>query len=348
MLYEQTLRRYFFTMDPEEAHVAAIRYLETLQSNPRLLRLVEWLYDAGNNPRPVKVAGITFPNRVGFAAGFDKNARVVPALQAFGFGFVEVGSVLPRPQEGNPRPRVFRLEEHEAVINRYGFNSDGMEKVHDNLKNLKFWRPRIRIPIGISLGKMKGTPNEKAAEDFLAVLDKLYYCGDYFVINVSSPNTPGLRDLQNPSNIEGLVRVHVHVAKVHARKSNEEPKPIFIKVAPDLSDEDLDGVVDAAIAGGVSGFIATNTLMKQEAKEKLGSTEAGGLSGRPIFPIALRKVRRIRKRTDLPIMGVGGIDSKERARKMFDAGADVVQVYTGVIYHGFGYVQDIRFLDRRK
>ncbi|TGV05443.1 quinone-dependent dihydroorotate dehydrogenase, partial [Mesorhizobium sp. M00.F.Ca.ET.186.01.1.1] len=281
----------------------------------------------------------TFPNPVGLAAGFDKNAEVYHALGALGFGFVEIGTLTPQGQPGNPRPRLFRLPEHEAVINRMGFNNHGAYLASQHLVDYAY----SDVPIGINIGKNKVTPNEEAASDYIKCLDMLYAYGHYFVINISSPNTPNLRDLQETESMRQLVRaIREKASELEAR--GIQKKPILLKVAPDMSDEHMRDVVQGAVAEGISGIIATNTTLSREAVQgHRYAEEAGGLSGKPLTERSTAWVKEIYQEVGdkVPIIGVGGIFTGEDAYQKIRAGASLVQVYTGMIYQGPGISKQI-------
>jgi dihydroorotate dehydrogenase len=287
-------------------------------------------------PRPAwmtRFAGLTWENPVGLAAGLDKDAVAVEGMFALGFGAVEVGTLTPRPQPGNPSPRLFRLPEHEAVINRMGFNNHGAAAAAERLRALRFRPGRL----GVNIGKNKDTPLERAADDYVACVDVLAPLADYVVVNASSPNTPGLRSLQEPEALAALLR------RVRARlREVADAKPLFLKIAPDLGPEAVDAVVDVCLATGVDGLIATNTTVARPFAHPLAS-EAGGLSGAPLREPATWVISRAYRRANgrLPIIGVGGIFSAEDAYAKIQAGASMVQVYTGFIYRGPALVRDI-------
>lgn len=342
MIYERLLRPALFRLwsDPEDAHEYVMGWLEWLSRHPLLLSALSGMARVADPGLRRSIWGIEFPNPVGLAGGFDKNALAVPAFEALGFGFLEVGTVTARPQPGNDRPRVFRLPRHEALINRFGFNNQGAQAVAERLARL----PRRNVPLGISLGKSKVTPLEEAVEDYLFSLRALYSHGDYFAINVSSPNTPGLRKLQGAAELNELLLALTREAEALERAAAGGPppgrsrKPILVKVAPDLEWEALDELLAVCVERGVDGLIATNTTI---SRDPLGSplppqaSETGGLSGRPLHARALEVVRHIRRGLPaMPIIGVGGIMTPDNARAMLDAGADLLQIYTGLIYHG--------------
>jgi dihydroorotate dehydrogenase len=276
--------------------------------------------------------GLRFPNPVGLAAGMDKGQVVAPAWFRLGFGFVEVGTVTPRPQPGNPRPRLFRLVDHRAVINRLGFNNPGAERAAARLRRL----PRQPGPVGVNIGRNKDTPNERAAEDYVAAFRALAPLADYATVNVSSPNTPGLRDLQAAGELRALVE-QVASARAELQKQTGRRVPLLVKVSPDEPGERLDQIADAVVAAGADGIIATNTTLAREAVAgNAFASEAGGLSGAPLRDAAeqacARLYRRLRGR--VPIVGVGGIASAEDAYRRIRAGASLIQIYTALVFEG--------------
>ena len=320
MLYERLVRPVAFRIgggDPEAAHEWTLARLSRLAGHPRLLAALRAVYHVDV---PLTVFGVDFPNPVGLAAGMDKNGVALPAWPALGFGFVEVGTVTRYPQPGNPRPRLFRLPAEEAVINRMGFNNAGAAALAERLNALG----PLRTPLGISIGKSKITPVADAVEDYLTSLRLLRSHADYIAVNVSSPNTPGLRSLQDRpalSTLLGALRA-------------ECPKPLLVKIAPDLTDNAIADLLDVCTEHGVDGLIATNTTA-------VTTPEQGGLSGRPLAARALEVVTFVAKHTELPVIGVGGIHSVDDARRMLDAGASLIQIYTGLIYRGPGLIRAI-------
>jgi dihydroorotate dehydrogenase len=278
----------------------------------------------------VELAGLRFAHPVALAAGLDKDAEAVDGLFACGFSAVEIGTVTPRPQPGNPQPRLFRLPEHRAVINRMGFNNHGAAEAAGHLRG-RTWKPG---PLGVNVGKNKDTPLERAVDDYVACVDTLAPLGDYVVVNASSPNTPGLRTLQEPEQLTTLLRA------VQERLATVAPgKPLFLKIAPDLTPEAVDEVVDVARACGLAGLIATNTTITRPFEHPL-SKEAGGLSGAPVRELSNAVIRRAYQRSGgaLPLIGVGGVFTAQDVYEKLRAGATVVQVYTGFIYEGPGMV----------
>ena len=281
------------------------------------------------------VAGLRFKNPIGLAAGFDKDGKYYSTMAALGFSHIEIGTVTPLPQPGNPKPRLFRLIKSKGLINRMGFNNDGAEALAERLKEN---RPKD-IVIGANIGKNKDTPNNEAVNDYLKSFRILYGLVDYFTVNVSSPNTPGLRSLQDKEPLTQLLSA--------LQTENHSAKPIFLKIAPDLSHEQLDEIVEIVINSGIAGIIATNTTITRnglkESKEEIESMGAGGLSGTPILDMAVSVVQYLKEKSagSFAIIGVGGIDDYHSAKKHLDAGADLIQIYTGMIYSGPGIVKSI-------
>jgi len=323
-------RRILFQMEPETAHEWTIRGLEALQSTP----LQKWFakrWTVQDGRLKSNLLGLTFPNPVGLAAGFDKHATVYPALASLGFGFVEVGTITPRPQPGNPKPRLFRLPEDQAIINRMGFNNHGAENAKESFKKLD----KPLIPIGINLGKNKDTPNEQAAEDYTKGLETLYPFGDYFVINVSSPNTVGLRDLQHIDALytllSSVVSKRTELADRHGFK-----RPILLKIAPDVSNDEAQQIAQTALELNIDGLIATNTTLSRQGIRSHHRGESGGLSGYPLQNRSTELIRHLYTvlKGSIPIIGVGGIFTGRDAYEKIRAGANLVQVYTGMIYRG--------------
>ena len=318
-MYERVIRPTLFRLDAERAHNAALRALRL--AGPVLARVRPL------TSSPKKVFGITFPNPVGLAAGMDKDGRALRSWPALGFGFVEVGTVTHRPQMGNDRPRLFRLPASAAIVNRMGFNNAGAEALAARLTALARRGPH-RVPLGISLGKSRTVPNEAALQDYVASIRVLDGHGDYFAVNVSSPNTPGLRALQDRAFLDDLL----------AALAAETDRPLLVKVAPDLTEPALAEVLEVGAQRRIAGVIATNTTVSRAGVAgpdlALASTEAGGLSGRPLHQRVIELVKFVTSESDLPVIGVGGIDSPEAARRMVDAGASLVQLYTGFVYGG--------------
>jgi dihydroorotate dehydrogenase len=329
-LYRLLFQPFLFYLDPERAHDLTLWFLQRLAQVPPLLKL----WHRWQTPEPVAlqmhVAGLQFPNPVGLAAGFDKSATAVAAFPVLGFGFVEVGTVTPRPQAGNALPRLFRLPGDEAVINRMGFNNAGATTVAHRLK-----MSPGRIPVGVNLGKNADTPLEQALKDYCACLETLYDVGDYVVVNVSSPNTLGLRELQTHTHLRALLSGVQACNRALAHARQVQPRPLFVKIAPDLTSGALDEIVGAVQTCALDGIIATNTTIGREGL-MTSTAEPGGLSGRPLRQRSTEVVRYLYRQGQgrLPIIGVGGIFSADDAYEKICAGASLVQVYTGLIYRG--------------
>ncbi|GAA0784451.1 quinone-dependent dihydroorotate dehydrogenase [Marinobacterium sediminicola] len=331
MLYDLA-RALMFRLDAETSHELALGSMN-FAANVGLHKLL----GAGTPSLPTKVMGIRFPNPVGLAAGLDKNGTAVDGLAAMGFGFVEVGTVTPRPQSGNPKPRLFRIPEHQAIINRMGFNNAGVDQL---LKNLD--RSSYQGVLGINIGKNKDTPNEQAHLDYLLCLRKVYARASYITVNVSSPNTPGLRTLQFGESLNSLLDAlkteQAKLASLHGRYV-----PIAVKIAPDMTDEELGLVAGSLKTYEIDGVIATNTTLSREGVEDSPvSEEAGGLSGAPVRNRSTATIRSLAEHLDgaLPIIGVGGITEGFDAAEKIEAGASLVQIYTGFIYRGPSLVRD--------
>jgi len=323
--YERFVRPLLFALDPETAHHFALRILRAGGTHLPLSQFQP-------KPKPTTVFGVTFPNPVGLAAGFDKSGVALPAWAALGFGFAEIGTVTAKPQPGNPRPRIFRFRQQEALINRLGFNNDGAEMVAQRLQRLRDSGGWPQIPIGINIGKSKATPLEAAVEDYLFSFRKLVSFADYVALNVSSPNTPGLRALQEKEALSHLLGA--------IGEQNTGKKPVLLKIAPDLSDSELRDVIEVCEANAVAGLIATNTTLDHRAIPK-DRDEEGGLSGKPLREKSTTMIRAIRAQTRLPIIASGGIFDAGSAREKLDAGAQLLQIYTGYIYRGPGLVREI-------
>ena len=323
-------RPLLFGLDPERAHELALDAIERWQHTP-----VQCLWAQPRIADPVTVAGLEFPNRVGLAAGLDKNGRCIDGLGALGFGFVEVGTVTPKAQPGNPKPRLFRLPQAQALINRLGFNNDGVDAFVANVERARLFRAAGGI-VGLNIGKNASTPIEHAAADYLAGLDAVYPHADYVAVNVSSPNTRDLRSLQHDEALDALLgALHARRAELAARRGTTVP--IFVKIAPDLDDAELARIAATLRRRRVEGVIATNTTTARDAVRGLEhGDEAGGLSGRPLLAASNRVLRALRAALGpaVAIIGVGGVQSGSDARAKLDAGADLVQIYTGLVYRG--------------
>jgi dihydroorotate dehydrogenase len=333
--YERFVRPVLFSLSAEGAHDLAIRNLRAASSVPSVLRFLERFKPAA---KPKTVFGLIFPNPVGLAAGFDKNGVAIPAWAALGFGFVEIGTVTAKAQPGNPKPRIFRYPEQGALINRLGFNNDGADVVAARLRKLRESSRWPAIPVGINIGKSKITPIGEAGSDYLYSFRLLAPLADYVVLNVSSPNTPGLRSLQEHDALEQLL--------LAIRAENQETrKPVLLKIAPDLSIAELEQIIATSDQNGIAGIIATNTTIDHSAILP-SRDQTGGLSGIPLREKSTEFVRAITARTRLPVIASGGIFDAESAREKIEAGAQLLQVYTGYVYRGPGLLREIsRALD---
>jgi len=331
-------RPVLFRMDPERVHEMAVRRLEAWGRSERVAKTLRARYFMEDPRLSQELWGLRFPNPVGIAAGFDKNAKLVNVLPHLGFGFVEVGTVTSEAQAGNPKPRMFRLPKDKALINRLGFNNEGADAVAGRLA-----RSGARmVPVGVNIGKARRVPNAEATADYLRTFEKLYPYGDYFVVNVSSPNTPGLRDLQARESMEELVRALKSKNADLARAQGARPRPLLVKIAPDLQPKDLEGVVEVARAEKLDGLIATNTTVSR-AGLKTSIQQEGGLSGAPLRDRSTAMIREIHAMTEgrIPIVGVGGVFTAEHAWEKILAGASLVQLYTGFIYGGPATAREI-------
>jgi dihydroorotate dehydrogenase len=340
-------RRFLFSLDPEAAHELTMQALAGTQGTP-----LQWAYGAERVEDPIELAGLNFPNRVGMAAGLDKNARCIDGLGAMGFGFVEVGTVTPLAQSGNPKPRMFRLPASQALINRLGFNNEGLQAFVANVRRSAFYRqgqlkrhaPRPARPmlLGLNIGKNAATPIERATEDYLTCLDGVYPYADYVAVNISSPNTQNLRTLQSDAALDSLLGALAERREWLASQAAQDGRParrvpIFVKIAPDLDQTQVQAIAAALKRHGMDGVIATNTTLAREAvKGQAHAEEAGGLSGAPVLLPSNRVIAQLRSALGqgFPIIGVGGVMSADDAVSKIRAGADVVQIYTGLIYQG--------------
>jgi dihydroorotate dehydrogenase len=320
MIYERVLRPLFFSIDPETAHhfaLAILRMMGSILPKPAETRA------------PVSAFGLNFRHRVGLAAGFDKNGLALPAWEALGFAFVEIGTVTAHAQPGNARPRIFRYPEQQALVNRLGFNNDGADVIAARLRKLRESGRWPHIQVGINIGKSRATPLERATDDYLYTLGRLRAHADYIALNISSPNTPGLRELQRPEQLNELLR---------AISPERGDKPLLVKIAPDLEYTALDELISVCEQNNVSGIIATNTTLDHSA---ITNDEQGGLSGAPLRGKSTAVVRHIARRTTLPVVGCGGVFDIGSAREKIEAGAKLLQIYTGFIYRGPSLVREL-------
>lgn len=319
MLYD-ALKPFLFSLDAERVHEEAAGLMALAAPVPGAAAVLSALTGAGGTGLEKTVFGVRFPNPVGLAAGFDKDGRLVPVLPGLGFGFLEIGSVTLEPQPGNPKPRLFRVPDERAIVNRMGFNSEGARAVRSRLSSMR----RPAVPLGINLGLNKGVPPSEAPSAYRRTFELLRPFGDYFVVNVSSPNTPGLRDLQKSSELSAILDA--------VQSANPGSKPVLVKLSPDLNDDDLAACVAAP---GAAGFVVSNTTIAHSHEEK------GGLSGAPLKTKALDLLKKTRALTKLPLIAAGGIETSSDAKERLAAGADLVQLYTGLVYGGPSAVKRI-------
>ena len=336
------IRPLLFSLDAERAHRLSMRIFSRAMRVAPLRRATGRLFRCDDPRLRVRRFGIDFPSPVGLGAGFDKDAEYVDALWALGFGFIEAGTLTAQPQPGNPRPRLFRLPADRALVNRMGFNNKGSAAAAEALT-----RRHIEPVLGVNIGKSKVVPNDEAVADYLTSFERLFHRGDYFVVNVSSPNTPGLRELQERGPLTALLRALTDKNRELAEQHGVEPRPILLKIAPDLNEDQVAAIVEMTREVPIAGLVATNTTVSRDGLRtpaaRVTAVGAGGLSGAPLTERSRRMVADLYWRTEgrLPIVGVGGIMSGEDAWQMIRAGASLVQVYTGFVYGGPGFVKSI-------
>ncbi len=337
-MYKQFIRPFLFRFDPEQVHHWSFKAIG-LAFRLGLGPLITSHFRYQDKRLERKVFGLTFPNPVGLAAGFDKDARLFRELSGLGFGFIEIGTLTPKPQEGNPKKRLFRLKADQAIINRMGFNNQGVDAAAE----------RLKVPHGVlvggNIGKNKSTPNLSAVSDYLYCLKALYPLVDYFVVNVSSPNTPGLRELQDKAPLTKLLNTLKTAGKAHAKTHKTKEKPILLKIAPDLNDTQLLDIIEIITATGTDGVIATNTTISRDGlvSDPELRAEMGGLSGKPLKDKSTEVIRFLHDKSQgaFPIIGVGGIHSPEDALEKLDAGASLIQLWTGFVYEGPSLIKGI-------
>lgn len=331
-MYQFLVKPILFLFDPEKVHHFTFSLIRTLCKIPLMSSIFRGIYAVNDKRLERTVFGLKFKNPVGLAAGFDKDAKLYNELSNFGFGFVEIGTLTPKPQIGNPKKRLFRLKQDEAIINRMGFNNGGVHEAVERLKKNK------GVLIGGNIGKNKVTPNEEAVEDYKICFEALFPHVDYFVVNVSSPNTPGLRELQDK---EPLTKLLATLQVMNKKK--DASKPILLKIAPDLTNEQLEDIIEIVAETKIAGVIATNTTISREGLQSEDKGEMGGLSGKPLTNRSTEVIRFLAEKSNkaFPIIGVGGIHSAEDALEKLEAGADLVQLYTGFIYEGPKLIKDI-------
>lgn len=333
LIYQKIIKPILLKQEPERAHEIGVQTLKILGNLGPITRLME-AYNR-TSMKPIEVFGLTFPNHVGIAAGFDKNAECIKAAGALGFGHIETGTITWHRQPGNPRPRLFRFPKEEAIINRMGFNNDGAKIIAARLKKACSKQKNRTIPLGINIGKSKITPIEEAEEDYVGSFNLLADFADYFTINISSPNTLGLRELQGKERLKSLLGALKMASTERAKKMDSKEIPMLIKIAPDLTFPQIDSILEIIQDLSFSGIVATNTTL-QRPGAFANVDYAGGLSGRPLSRLSLDIIRYIHLKTDgkVPIIGVGGIMDPESAGRAMDAGASLLQIYTGLIYKG--------------
>lgn len=336
-MYKFLIRPLFFKFDPERIHhftFSLIRFSHRIG----LGGVFRSIYKLENPKLERELFGLKFPNPVGLAAGFDKDAKLYKELSNLGFGFIEIGTVTPKPQDGNEKPRLFRLKNDAAIINRMGFNNGGVAEAVERLKTNPLQGHKNRVLIGGNIGKNKITPNEEAVNDYIICFDALFDYVDYFVVNVSSPNTPNLRALQEKKPLTDLLQTLQDKNNLKQKR-----KPILLKIAPDLTEEQLLDIIDIVATTKIDGVIATNTTISREGLTSDNKNEMGGLSGKPLTKRSTEVIRFLSQKSNkaFPIIGVGGIHSAKDALEKLDAGADLIQLYTGFIYEGPGLIKEI-------
>ena len=328
--YETLVRPVLFSLDPETAHRFTIGLLRQVSNFDLALRTLGSFRPRSN---PKTLFGLNFPNPIGLAAGLDKNGVTIPAWAAIGFGFIEIGTVTAKAQSGNPKPRIFRLPKQQALINRLGFNNDGADAIAERLRRLRRSGRWPAVPVGINIGKSRATPLEQATDDYLYSFRLLRGFADYIALNISSPNTPGLRELQEPQKLSELL---------HAigRDPGAAPKPLLVKISPDLSPAELEAVLAVCEENAVAGIIATNTTLDHSSIPP-AFDEEGGLSGAPLRQKSTALVREIIGKSAIPVIASGGIFDAESAQEKFQAGAQLIQLYTGFVYRGPRLIREI-------
>jgi len=333
------LRSIFFLLSPEKAHYTTMRLFKIASKLPFVPPLFQF------KATSTTLDGLTFKNKVGLAAGFDKDGKFLNELYTLNFGFIEVGTVTPKPQSGNPQPRLFRLKKDRALINRMGFNNEGLKALKNRLEAFRKKERDCDMLIGINIGKNKTTPNENAVDDYVKCYEGLYDLADFFIVNVSSPNTPNLRELQNKGELKKILS-----ALIDIRKNQEKWKPLYLKIAPDLAFTQLDEIIELQSEIAFEGLVATNTsidrsILKRSNKKIVQEIGAGGISGAPVLEVSNSFVKHIRSKSDMTIIGVGGIEDAASGKSKYDAGADLIEIYSGFVYSGPGLVKELGTLD---
>ena len=322
------LRSLFFLMPAEKAHYTTMSLFKIVSKLPFVQTMFQF------ESKTTTLDGLTYKNKVGLAAGFDKDGKFLDQLYTLNFGFIEVGTVTPKPQSGNPKPRLFRLKKDRALINRLGFNNEGIKALKNRLKAFRKKERDCDMLIGINIGKNKTTPNENAVDDYVKCYEGLYDLADFFIVNVSSPNTPNLRELQNKDELKKILS-----ALIAIREKQEKWKPLYLKIAPDLAFTQLDEIIDLQSEITFEGLVATNTsidssLLKRSNKVLVYEIGAGGISGAPVLEVSNSFVKYIRSKSDMTIIGVGGIEDAASGQSKYDAGADLIETYTSFVYSG--------------
>ncbi|MDA9851807.1 quinone-dependent dihydroorotate dehydrogenase [Flavobacteriaceae bacterium] len=331
-MYKLLIKPFLFLFDPEWVHHTVFKSIKIANKIPGVSSLLRTAYVVKDKSLERKLFGLTFPNPVGLAAGFDKDAKLFQELSHFGFGFVEIGTLTPKPQDGNPKKRMFRLAEDEGLINRMGFNNEGVEAAVKRLKKNR------GVLIGGNIGKNKITPNQEAVNDYIFCFNALFDFVDYFVVNVSSPNTPNLRALQDKEPL-----THLLSTLKELNKKKQSPKPILLKIAPDLTEDQLKDIIEIVTSVKIDGVIASNTTLNRDGLQSSQKNEIGGLSGKPVKDRSTAVIRFLAENNNsaFPIIGVGGIHTPEDAIEKLKAGASLIQLYTGFVYEGPGVVKKI-------
>ena len=333
------IRSFFFLFPAEKAHLITMTLFKYIIKIP----LISYLFRFEDNPTTVDK--ITYKNKAGLAAGFDKDGKFLHELYTLNFGFIEIGTVTPKPQDGNPKPRLFRLKKDNALLNRMGFNNEGLKSLKIRLQNFRNKQPFCSMKIGINIGKNKMTPNENAVDDYVRCYQELYELADFFIVNVSSPNTPNLRELQNKNE---LLKILNALLAIRAKQKNW--KPLYLKIAPDLTQSQLDEIIDLQHEIKFEGLVATNTsidrkLLKKSDPDIVNALGKGGISGKVISDTTNAMIRYIRDKSKMTIIGVGGIDDEVSAQSKLDAGADLLEIYTGFVYSGPRLIKKIGLLN---
>jgi dihydroorotate dehydrogenase len=333
------IRSFFFLFPAEKAHLITMTLFKYIIKIP----LISYLFRFEDNPTTVDK--ITYKNKAGLAAGFDKDGKFLHELYTLNFGFIEIGTVTPKPQDGNPKPRLFRLKKDNALLNRMGFNNEGLKSLKIRLQNFRNKQPFCSMKIGINIGKNKMTPNENAVDDYVRCYQELYELADFFIVNVSSPNTPNLRELQNKNE---LLKILNALLAIRAKQKNW--KPLYLKIAPDLTQSQLDEIIDLQHEIKFEGLVATNTsidrkLLKKSDPDIVKALGNGGISGKVILDTSNAMIRYIRDKSKMTIIGVGGIDDEVSAQSKLDAGADLLEIYTGFVYSGPRLIKKIGLLN---